>query len=368
MNIFLSKTYKIFTLLIVITLSIFIIKVSADAQAYRGLIIDQYRFDVDDVNPGDTINLSFTVTYDFQPLNDGSYREVDLFLRSVDFTQGEDPGVPKFLEKDELSASSRLSDWIEFETDQIVLNQPNQKAEVNFKINVPDNAEPGGKYASVFVANKDGDSAVKDLYFENNPGVGINGELGPLIFMTVNGDIKKDLELVDVFTTNIKNKKSKFFFNPPVNVVVDFKNNGNVHLAPKGVVYIHQDDDYNNYLASFELNPTDNLILPGTSRAFKFTWDDSFITTKAKTDETNGGIKYSTNYNWDNISKTRIGNYKVTVLYSYTDINNELQQSRGSSSFIVFPWQIIVIILLIIFIFTLFFYIIKNKYSKNNGN
>lgn len=367
MTISLSTILRFVLLSFALIFATIVLKNNADAQAYRGLIIDQYRFDVEDVDPGDVVDLSFTVTYDFQPLDDGSYREIELFLRSVDFTQSEQPGVPKFLEKEELAASSRLSDWIEFETDTIVLNTPNQKVDVEFTITIPDNAEPGGKYASVFVGNKDGDSAAQELFFENSPGVGINGELGPLIFMTVNGDITREIELVDVFTTNIKNKKSKFFFNPPVNVVVDFKNNGNVHLAPKGIVYIHQDDDYNNYLASFELNPTDSLVLPGTSRAFTFAWNDSFINTVATPSGSNNNISYSTSYNWDKVSKLRIGNYKVTVLYSYTDIENNVQQSRGSASFIVFPWQIIVLIISIIFIFTLFFYIIKNRYSRNNG-
>ena len=193
-------------------------------------------------------------------------------------------------------------------------------------------------------------------------GFGLNGELGPLVFTTVTGDTKKVLDLKNVFTTNIKEKKSSLFFNPPINVVIEFENKGNVHVTPQGRVFIHKGEDFNNYLATYELNETSGTVLPNTTRQYIFPWDDSFINTVKQ--EVDGKVDYSTEYNWDNLSKLRMGKYNITVLYSYKNMEGEIIQGGGEASFWVIPLPLIIIISLLILVTLSVSFVIYQKRGK----
>ncbi|GAB4287157.1 MAG: hypothetical protein Kow0081_5010 [Candidatus Dojkabacteria bacterium] len=65
------------TALLILSPAAFLFKIDAQS-AYRGLILNQFRFEYGVVNPGDVIKDSFTVKHDFQPLDNGKVREVGL--------------------------------------------------------------------------------------------------------------------------------------------------------------------------------------------------------------------------------------------------------------------------------------------------
>ncbi len=349
----------IVTIALAFLISVIVYSKEAKAQSFRGLIIDALVFNIEDVNPGDSITKSFTVTYDFQPESDGSYKEVLIKLNSSDFTQGDLPGMPKFLAKEDVPIGQRMSDWITFDRDQIILNKPNQKELVTFTITVPSYAEPGGKYSAVFLNNEEGYEVVSDLEDSNSSGFGLNASLGPLILLTVNGNVEKSLGINDIYTRNIKGKKTSFFFNPPVDIVIDFANTGNTHVIPRGTVFVHKGKKLTSEaLASFELNPKGAAVLPDTNREFVFRWDpESLIKTVEKVSKENDvEVKeYKTNYDLSNVQSVKIGKYYVTVQFDYEDAQGQrIPAVMGNASFIMFPWQLLVLIL-IIFLSTSFY-------------
>ena len=374
----------------------------ADAQAFRGLILDEFRYDLS-ADPGDTITRSFTITHDYQPNEDGSDKEVGIFARSLNFIQSDEAGVPQFLEEGTVPFESSLSDWITIQNQSFTLTSLGQVEEVTFTINVPTNAEPGGHFAAVLLGNNLGEQSLEEFQNSGTPGLGINSELGPLIFLTVSGEISKNIDLSNIYTRNIKGDESSFFTNPPVEVVAEFQNTGNVHVIPRGVVTIHRGGKENliNPIASYQLNPDRNAILPNSSREFVIRWGDndtedeteegidysgrrSFIISKEEVIRGNEaeGIRlkdgdenfsnypeidteYSTNYDWDHLSKIRIGRYTATVQYDFELVDGTSSDTIiGSTSFTVFPWQIIVVIAIPVILILVYIYYRYRKYQN----
>lgn len=346
---------------------IFLLLNLVSAQAYRGLVVNEIMFDVGTVEPGSQVTRSFKVTHDYQDESE----PYTIYLYAKDFTQGDTAGVPQFLEKDQVAESSRISDWITFEQDTLILNKRNDEAIITFTVTVPIDAEPGSKYAAILLSNQRGDQEVIDLQESNSQGFGLNSEVGPLLFLTVNGDITKELGVERIYTTNIKGKETDFFFNPPVNINIDFQNTGNVHVAPIGRVYIHKGTDYTKYYATYELNPDGKFVLPGTSRTFSFEWNDSFISSEPFVNPGTGESGFKTVYDWDKLSRLRFGEYNITLQYTYEKIDgSDASIPFLKESFLIVPWHLILAIGIIIGLILLFifFKIVKRKVRNRKKN
>lgn len=315
------------------------------------------------------------MTHDYQPLDDGSDRVVNLFTYAQDMKLGLQ-GNRIMLRKDEVAETTRLSDWVDIDKKQFVLSKRLQVEEITVTIRIPDYAEPGGKYGVVWVSNRDGSAELEKLSEQPQAvASGANSDVGIPILLTVSGNLNKNIEVERLFTTNIQGTEQSLFLDShPVNAVVQFKNNGNVHVAPRGRVYFHTGDNFvQDSFASFDLNPNQLVILPDSSRQFTFTWDDSFISTQIQKDadgkairDDKNTIQYFRKYDFDKLSKIRIGGFKVTVQYDFVDENGIAQPSKTmSTNFTIFPWEIILLVLLIIFLIILR---IAWKKIKNNNN
>lgn len=368
---------KISSVLFVLTLVLtpfFALLSKTNAQAYRGQILDQLLFDIGVVDPGDVISRKFTVTHDYQPLDNGSDRLVNLFTYSQDMKLGLQ-GNRIMLRKDEVADGARLSDWISLDKPNFTMDERLQVEEINVTIKIPDYAEPGGKYAVVWVSNRDGAAELEKISNDaNGAASGANADVGIPVLLTVSGDLDKNIEADKLYTTNILGTvQSLFLDSHPVNAVVEFKNSGNVHVAPRGRVYFHTGDNFvKDAFASFDLNPNEFVVLPGSSRQFTFTWDDSFISTQIQKDadgkvirDEKNTVQYFRKYDFDKLSKIRIGSFKVTVQYDYVDeYGNTVASKTIATTFTIFPWEIILIILLIIF-FIFIKVVLKRSQNQN---
>lgn len=351
-----KKTSIVTTLIIVAVIVINLFVPTVHAQAYRGLIINEYKFDYPEpYAPGSQIQDSFTVKHDFQDKE----KDVTLYLKGADFTSDGVSGTPKFLAPNSLAKEASLASWIEFEKDVIHLNEFGAEETINFTINVPANAEPGGKYAAILMSDKEGGSAINPDNNDNE--LGLSKELGPLVIMKVDGETTESISSDALYTVNIKGKETKFFFNPPVNIVSKLANDGNIHTIPRGAIYVYKGDNFNEYDQKFELNEDESYVLPNSTREFRKNWNESFIKTEMVKNE-DGTSEYKTTYDWDNLSKFRLGKYNVKVMY--------LDNGSGSTydahtSFYVFPWQLLVLIIVII-LFILTIILVKIAKSKNS--
>jgi hypothetical protein len=208
-----------------------------------------------------------------------------------------------------------------------------------------------------------------------------------LLFFTVAGEVEANLEVEAIYTENIYDDRTSFFFNPPVDIVVVFKNTGNVHAAPAGKVYVHRDPNHINDRDKLEynINPENSFgfVLPGTSRAFSYRFGyeregeegeilerNSFITTRVDQENLVDGRNYYDEYDFSNISNLRIGRYFATAVYDYEQVDgNRVNSASVSTFFWVFPWQLLLIILFIFLLISIYIYRkLRKKEDKQGGN
>lgn len=116
-----------------------------------------------------------------------------------------------------------LARWVSTEPKSFIL-EPKQQKFIDFTINVPLNAEPGGKYGSVL-------AAIKGALGEEITGATIAQKVGTLVLLTVSGEVREEI--------NVKEFSAPGFLEQgPVDFIIRFENTGTVHVRPRGFVSI----------------------------------------------------------------------------------------------------------------------------------
>ncbi|MEX0617054.1 MAG: hypothetical protein WD231_04585 [Candidatus Woykebacteria bacterium] len=241
-----------------------------------------------------------------------------------DFKPKDETGTPEFLIGDQSNSYGySLASWIKIAQEGIKL-APDESAALNFTINVPADAEPGGHYAGVLF----GTSAPK----VGGSQIGISNKVGSLILVRVAGDAKESANIKE-FTTS-----TNFYEQGPVPFTVRVENTGNVHVIPKGVIEIK--NIFGSSVATLNVNEKDGSLLPESIRAFmdkdgnKITWSPDSLT---------------------------IGRFTATLNLTYGDPAKNL---TSSVTFWVVPWKILLVILLGLIIIILMIIFLVKKYNR----
>ncbi|MDD2871250.1 MAG: hypothetical protein PHS49_04630 [Candidatus Gracilibacteria bacterium] len=127
-------------------------------------------------------------------LRNNSDIPVNIITGKTDFESNGATGVPKFVRYSELvHPDQQLSTWINVDTAGFTIN-PNEEKTVNFTIDVPNDATPGGHYGAVCFKNQKS---------ENSTGgnIGINVDYCILLLVNVDGEIVTDAEVKDTVIT-----------------------------------------------------------------------------------------------------------------------------------------------------------------------
>lgn len=208
----------------------------------------------------------------------------------------------------EEEATYSLKRWISVDPVEFILEPKGQKL-VDFKITIPSDAEPGGKYGTIL-------ASTQGIISENKVGgSAIAQKVGALLLLTVSGDTKEGIEVKDFSAPELSEYA-------PIPFSIRFSNSGTVHVRPRGFVSIT--DWFGNKVEDVEF-PQSN-VMPGTTRLIELKWDPkNFI----------------------------IGKYTATLVGSYGA--NNLPFDPPVISFWVFPWKIasvVAVILAVIAIIT----------------
>lgn len=222
-------------------------------------------------------------------------------------------GTPNFLPAGTLNNKYSAAAWIAIYPDSFTLN-PHQVQKVNYYVQVPANAKPGGHYAGIVYAPV--------TTPQKKTGGVVNTQVGSLFYITVNGPVTEN-SLV-----------SKFFANPfqeygPVQVLTQIRNLGDLHIAPKATITV----------SGFFFNKSQDLavhnIFPETARDFENSFGQTLM----------------------------IGRYRAVLMGTY-GLNNNLPLV-ATVYFWVFPWRIVlVIVLAIIALILAWLYLKKRKKAK----
>ena len=272
----------------------------------------------------------------------------------TNFGAQEESGVINFYEEpakregeDDISYNPRK--WIKIENPNFILD-PNETEEVKFKIEIPENAEPGGHYAVALLEPK-----LPSFYFEEKA-VRTIPKIGVLFLFSVEveGIIRPDVPLTiaefsipekfhlqkleDLFIKTAKAageltivEKSHLPF------VLSIKNNDIYHIKPEGKLEILK----KNGKIVGETEIKEITILPGKTRKFPVEF---------KPDLPEKVEKYLPASIFNFISQNLLfGKYKAQLL-----LTNEYGKIEKEIEFWVFPWKITLSTVFVVFLFLLF--------------
>lgn len=198
--------------------------------------------------PGDTVVEKLRVRND-------SATALNYAVDVEDFTAKDDEGGVDLLDEDSQTETSsfRLARWVTVEPSRFTIAAGSERI-LDVTVRIPKDAEPGGHFASVLVRNAG----------TQEPGsAAVDTRVGSLMFLRVAGAITEKAS-VDYF----KAEESFSQFGPVI-LALRSKNEGNVHLAPKGTIVIT--NMFGQKVAELPLATAN--VLPGSARIARTTWD-----------------------------------------------------------------------------------------------
>ncbi len=224
-----------------------------------------------------------------------SDRAVKIRVRIEDFTSSGQEGQVAFVN----NGSDSLTNWTVLDIDSFSL-RPNESKEVLARVTLPEDVA-GGHYGSFVFAVDGGDPGPN--------AAALSQELASLFLVRVGGAVSEELIMTDL-------EAPKFAEFGPIPFVLKFKNSGNVHLKPFGLLNVR--NIFGKTVKDIVVRGETN-IFPGASRVIRVSLDDKYL----------------------------IGPYTVQALINYGEKNNFLTMT---TTFFAFPARILVVILLVIFI------------------
>jgi len=267
----------------------------------------------------------------------GSSETMEIFWEVQEFVAKGESGEQEYI----APLPGGITEWLTIEEEQLLV-LPGETKQVTLNINVPENAEPGGHYATVFFTQKPAGFV--------GEGVGLVTKIGIPVLVLTYGEVVENLNLKEFKVA----EDQKLFSNLPVVFESRVENVGSVHLKPAGSIKISKlfglvDHD-------IAANPNGSNVLPNSTRLIESAW------TKLDHEEPRGFWE-SAKHQWRNLT---FGCFKAELVMNYGEDNETL---TDSTRFYVVPWQLVssVLAVLIGFIILVTLYnrmIIKKAVKK----
>ena len=288
-----------------------------------GIKISPVRIE-DLVDPGQIFNETIKVK------NDSSIAKT-LFVYLRDFKAEGESGQPKLIAPG-AESGNYLAAWINI-TNKGIEFGPNEEKEIEFSINVPANAGPGGYYGAILFGTQPPRIHVDGE--DKGAGMAIGQQTGCLLLLRVKGDVLEEARVRE-FTAD------KSIYGTPfgVNFLLRIENVGNVHIKPYGNIAIT--NMFGKEVGNIKVNEGGSNVLPNSIRRYEENWS----------------------------GKNGFGRYKASCALTYgtkIDLGGQGMQSLFSEkSFWIIPWNIIIPILFGLII-TLALFILLLRLYRNKA-
>jgi hypothetical protein len=274
-----------------------------------------------------------SVAADIKVKNDGTTSE-NLKVTLMKFRAYEDSGKPAL---EELDGTEEFTKWVTITEPQFTL-APNEWKNIPITFAPPETAALGYYYAFVF-------SRADENIQTSDGRTALTGGSAVLVLLdVVVPGAKKEITL-ESFTSD-----HSFYEFLPALFSVRLKNTGNIHLAPRGNIFITKGD---KQVALLEVNLEKGNVLPGSARVFDALWQDGFPHYLPKTEngavvrDEQGNVEMKLTWNFADAAKLRFGKYtaKLVMIYDNGERDVPLEQEV---SFWVLPWRMILSGILIV--------------------
>jgi len=251
-------------------------------------------------------------------INDGEIEQT--FYATIEgFRAKGEKGEPEFfLTTDE----TQLASWVTLEQTSVTL-KPREKKEIKYTVRVPEKASTGGQYAVIFWSSQP--PAVTGI-----TGVGVAMKIGSLLLVTVSGEIKEEIQLIDFSTP------SKFYNRLPVKFAIGFENTGNVHIKPSGNIKI-EPKILGIGKGEVTVNEGGGNVLPKSIRRFESTWIKKTVPQGTAKNIFSGFFEELQN-EWNNFA---FGCFKANLFLLFGQA--QPQTMEKNLNFWVIPWRVILI-------------------------
>lgn len=286
--------------------------------------------------------------------NDGTQDE-NIEITLMKFKADGATGAPMLEDR---TATDEYFDWVSFSEPNFNL-PANEWKTVTATFTVPSDASFGYYYAIVF------GRVDEQIKLEDRQTV-VSGGTAILVLLEAQVPNAKR----EVTVTDFKIDKGLFEF-LPVNFQINLRNTGNVHIAPRGNIFISRGDQKD--IAILEVNPNKGSILPDSPRSFQESWNDGFPFYQDKTQDgkvvtsENGDPVQELKWDFSQVSKLRWGKYTAKLLLIYDDGKRDVP-IESEVIFWVMPWRLIAGgIFIAIFIFIGMKATFKSWYGKIRG-
>jgi len=237
-----------------------------------------------------------------------------------DFVVEDSVGTPHILADDVLSQKYSAANWVAISPDTFTV-PAGQTEKINYYLQVPQNARPGGHYAAIVYEPQ-------EILGVQGTGTGVETHVGTLFYVRVNGNI---VENATVKKFQPANKLAEY---GPITIDTQIINYSDSHIRPLGTVTIK--NLFGQTVATQTLE--EHNIFPEATR--------DFTNTLGK--------------------KLMFGPYTAELKATYGTTNN--LTLFASASFFVLPWKIVAVVMLAIVVAVLLFiyFIRKRKMNKTN--
>ncbi|PJE65405.1 hypothetical protein COU91_01815 [Candidatus Saccharibacteria bacterium CG10_big_fil_rev_8_21_14_0_10_47_8] len=219
---------------------------------------------------GSGISISPT-TSDFT-IARGQAQKLDITLKNItvgnitaqayinDFTSDNSTGSPRIITDPNKKLLTSIRDFV-IGLDDVPLKKGEQK-KLSLALQMPANVSPGAYYGIIrFKAVPAGENAPE------SGEVALSASVGTIVFITVPGTIKEQVQLTALHVYNGKHEGT-FFFRKPTDIGVEVRNLGNGLAKPFGTIELQ--DMFGKSAYNYQLNSTTprGNVLPGSSRIF----------------------------------------------------------------------------------------------------
>lgn len=264
--------------------------------------------------------------------NAGSQTET-LKMGLLKFSAYGDTGAPQLQERE---PGDDYFDWVSFSEDTFTL-APNQWKTITMTIAVPESAAFGYYYAATF-------SRAAENVEEGQSQAALVGSTATLVLLEAQVPGAKRQAEIQSFSTD----KPWYEF-LPVHFSANLRNTGNVHVAPRGNIFITRNGQE---VATLEVNLAKGNILPESNRVFEVSWNDGFphyverqAEGKVVTDESSQP-EYRLEWDFSQADTLRIGHYEAKLVMVYDDGTKDVP-IEATTSFWIVPWRGLIVSLVV---------------------
>lgn len=304
-----------------ISICLFAYLLITQANAQEGnydVTVSPVFFDLS-VNPGGSLNEKVRIKN-----NTNSPISVSVEVNKL---TGDETGELTITEEDDTNSL----DWFSFEETKYKL-PPLEWTTIPFTITVPDTAAYGYYYTINFKQ-----TGVEET---GETGATLTGVAAVPVLLNVRKDgAVAEARLVDFSAGSYVNEYL------PVEFTVKIENTGNVHIRPRGNIFISGNGQEN--INSIDVNDGSGAIIPNTSRSFISFWTNGFIVREITT--VDGEEVSKLKINWNQLTDFRFGKYTANLIMVYDNGERDVP-IESSIAFWVIPYKVIIgaVILIIV--------------------